>query len=145
MTTKQFLREVRKADRHINTLIAEKERLREIAEGVSGMTYDEVRVQTSRTLSGNRQTDAVYRLIEIEIQTDDEINSYMDMREEAVRIISMLPNRTEQDILKCYYMSGMTWEKVAEYMNYELRYIFKLHGKALRYLDHLQKGHKKTL
>ena len=43
-------------------------------------------------------------------------------------------NYDYEDLLVKRYVFCETWEKIAEDMNYELRYIHKLHGKALREL-----------
>ena len=135
MTAKEYLRSIRRQSRHIDSLLAQKDRLKDLAEGISGMSYDDVKVQTSRTLPGNRQTDAVYRLIELEERITDEIDRYVDMREDAERYISCLRSFTEQDVLRNYYLAGMTWEEVAEVMGYDVRQIFRIHGKALKHLQ----------
>ena len=131
MTAKQYLRQIRAQNRRIDSLIAEKDRLKQIAEGVSGMSYDDVKVQSARVTPGNRQTDAVCKLIDIEERITAEIDNYVDMREDAERYISQLKSPVERDLLRNYYLMGLTWEQVAELMNYDLRYLFKLHGRAL--------------
>lgn len=131
MTAKQYLRQIRAQNRRIDSLIAEKDRLTAIAEGVSGMSYDDVKVQSARVTPGNRQTDAVCKLIDIEERITAEIDNYVDMREDAERYISQLKSPVERDLLRNYYLMGLTWEQVAELMNYDLRYLFKLHGRAL--------------
>ena len=131
MTAKQYLRQIRAQNRRIDSLIAEKDRLTAIAEGVSGMSYDDVKVQSARVTPGNRQTDAVCKLIDIEERITYEIDRYVDMREDAERYISQLKSPVERDLLRNYYLTGLTWEQVAELMNYDLRYLFKLHGRAL--------------
>ena len=131
MTAKQYLRQIRAQNRRIDSLIAEKDRLKQIAEGVSGLSYDRVKVQATRAAPGNRQTDAVYKLIDLEERITAEIDRYVDMRDEAAKYITLMPNDTEQAVLRNYYLSGMKWEQVAELMNYDLRYLFKLHGRAL--------------
>lgn len=131
MTAKQYLRQIRAQNRRIDSLIAEKDRLKQIAEGVSGMSYDSIKVQAARVTPGNRQTDAVCKLIDLEKRITAEIDRYVDMREEAERCILRIQSQTEQDVLRNYYLTGLTWEQVAELMNYDLRYLFKLHGRAL--------------
>ena len=135
MTAKEYLRSIRRQSRHINSMLAQKDRLKDLAEGISGMSYDDVKVQTSRTLPGNRQTDAVYRLIEFEEHITDEIDRYVDMREDAERYISCMRSFTEQDVLRNYYLAGMTWEEVAEVMGYDNRTVYKIHGRALIHLE----------
>lgn len=131
VTAKQYLRQIRTLNRRIDSLIAEKDRLKQIAEGVSGMSYDDVKVQAARVTPGSRQTDAVCKLCDLEERITNEIDRYVDMREDAERCILRIQSQTEQDVLRNYYLTGLTWEQVAELMNYDLRYLFKLHGRAL--------------
>lgn len=131
MTAKQYLRQIRAQSRRIDSLIAEKDRLKQIAEGVSGVSYDSIKVQSARVTPGNRQTDAVCKLIDLEERITAEIDRYVCMRESAEKRILRIQSKIEQDLLRNYYFTGMTWEQVAELMKYDLRYIFKLHGKAL--------------
>lgn len=135
MTAKQYLRQIRTQNRRINSLIAEKDRLKQIAEGVSGVSYDDVKVQASRVTPGNKQTDAVCKLIDLEKRITAEIDSYVDIREEAEQLISKLKSPVEQDVLRGYYLAGLTWEQVAENMNYDVRHIYRLHGRALRHIE----------
>lgn len=135
MTAKQYLRQIRAQNRRIDSLIAEKDRLKQMAEGVSGMSYDDVKVQSARVTPGNRQTDAVCKLIDIEERITYEIDRYVDMREDAVRTIDMLPQGAERELLRYRYLCGLTWEKIAERMNYEVRQIYRLHGRALQHIE----------
>ncbi len=135
MTAKQYLRQIRTQNRHIDSLIAEKDRLKQMAEGVSGMSYDDVKVQFARVTPGNRQTDAVCKLIDLEKRITAEIDRYVDMREEAERCIDRLSQETERELLRYRYLCGLTWEKIAERMNYEVRQIYRLHGRALQRIE----------
>ena len=137
MTAKQYLRQIRTLNRRIDSLIAEKDRLTAIAEGVSGMSYDDVKVQSARVTPGNRQTDAVCKLIDIEERITYEIDRYVDMREDAERYISQLKSPVERDLLRNYYLTGLTWEQVAELMLYDNRTMYKIHGRTLFHLEHL--------
>ena len=85
MTAKQYLRQIRAQNRRIDSLIAEKDRLTAIAEGVSGTSYDDVKVQSARVTPGSRQTDAVCKLIDLEKRITAEIDRYVDMRERRRR------------------------------------------------------------
>ena len=135
MTAKQYLRQIRAQNRRIDSLIAEKDRLTAIAEGVSGMSYDSIKVQSARVTPGNRQTDAVCKLCDLEERITYEIDRYVDMREDAVRTIDMLPQGAERELLRYRYLCGLTWEKIAERMNYEVRQIYRLHGRALQHIE----------
>lgn len=131
MTAKQYLRQIRTLNRRIDSLIAEKDRLKQIAEGVSGVSYDRVKVQSARVTPGNRQTDAVYKLIDLEERITAEIDRYVDMREGAAICIDRLPLANERAVLRYRYLCGMKWEDIAEKMNYSLMQLHRIHARAL--------------
>lgn len=131
MTAKQYLRQIRTLNRRIDSLIAEKDRVRAIAEGVSGISYDKVKVQAARATSGNTQTDAVYKLVDLEERITDEIDRYVDMRAEAARAIDRLPQGSERELLRYRYLCDMKWEEIAEKMHVDPRTVYKIHGRAL--------------
>ena len=58
----------------------------------------------------------------------------VDVKCAITRAIHKIGNYDYEDLLVKRYVFCETWEKIAEDMNYELRYIHKLHGKALREL-----------
>lgn len=131
MTAKKYLRSIRTQNKCIDSLIAEKDRLKQIAEGVSGMSYDDVKVQSARVTAGNRQTDAVYKLIDLEERITAEIDRYVDMREEAAIRIDRLPLANERAVLRYRYLCDMKWEDIAEKMNYSLMQLHRIHARAL--------------
>ena len=104
MTSKQYLRQIQTLNRHIDGLIAEKDRLTAIAEGVSGVSYDSIKVQSARVTPGSRQTDAVCRLIDLEERITDDIDRYVNMREEAASAIDRLPEESERTVLRYRYL-----------------------------------------
>lgn len=131
MTAKQYLMQIYRLNRHIDSLIAEKDRLMRIVEGVSGVSYDKVKVQAARTTSGNAQTDAVYKLVDLEERITDKIDKYVDMREEAARVIDRMPQESERELLRYRYLCSMKWDEIAEKMNVDPRTVYKIHGRAL--------------
>jgi len=52
-----------------------------------------------------------------------------------VAFISGIDNHAYKMVLELRYLSGNTWEKVADVMGYDLRWIYRLHDKALAEAD----------
>ena len=55
----------------------------------------------------------------------------------CARLINRLPDKTERDLLRCHYLSGMRLEEVAEQLNFSERHCYRLREKALDRLDAL--------
>ena len=66
---------------------------------------------------------------------DREIDRYVDMREEIQTAISMVDDIQLRTLLSLRYINGLTWEKIAVEMNYDYRWILRLHGKALSEIE----------
>lgn len=47
------------------------------------------------------------------------------------RLIALVPDQRQKDILRLKYIKGMTWEQVAYVMNYSYRHTTRIHGYAL--------------
>lgn len=70
--------------------------------------------------------------------SEDEANRYEELKQELVlvkkeivEVIKQVGNTEYQTLLEERYLCFITWEQIAVDMGYELRYIHKLHGKAL--------------
>ncbi len=70
---------------------------------------------------------------------DDKIQELVTARYKAIekyteiyRHIELMENENERMVLTYKYLRNYTWEKIAEKMNYNVRSIYKLHGRALK-------------
>lgn len=63
----------------------------------------------------------------------DKVTELTEEMESIERAIEWLEPR-ERTLLRLYYISGLTWEQVAEEMNYSWRQVHNIHGKALEKL-----------
>ena len=55
----------------------------------------------------------------------------VDLKREIVGVIKRIDNPEYQTLLELRYLCFYSWEKVAVEMEYDLRYLHKLHRKAL--------------
>lgn len=81
-------------------------------------------------------------------QLDDLISQLEHEREMAVKQyeeihdqINTMEDNVLRELLVRKYLLEQRWEKIAVAMDYEYRYILKLHGKALRNFQIPEKGH----
>ena len=81
-------------------------------------------------------------------QLDDLISQLEHEREMAVKQyeeihdqINTMADNVLRELLVRKYLLDQRWEKIAVAMDYEYRYILKLHGKALRNFQIPEKGH----
>ena len=127
MTPKEFLRRVREIDRRIDETQERLDRMR-------------ARLEAGRSsnLSGMPRggaldwTETADRVIELERRYNGQIRDMCRLKQAAVTAIDRVEEANLREVLELYYLDGFTWEQVAERMNYEVRWIYILHGRALR-------------
>lgn len=124
---KQFLRQVRFLDRRIEREEEQLMRLRAKLEAgrmssITGMP---------RGGAGD-WTDTVDHLIVLEQRLNARVREMCQIKARAIDMIDRVDDGRFRELLDCYYIKGMTWEQVAHEMHLDLRWVYRLHGRALR-------------
>lgn len=128
MTAKEFLRGIQGHEKRIKALLEKKRDYYDMA--MQGTGRKEA-VRTGGTNQSSRVENAVCRLIELEKDLDKEIDRLIDETKLAKEMIAGLEDSRHRDILTYRYLNGWSWDKIAREMDYERRYVLKLHGEAL--------------
>ena len=77
---------------------------------------------------------AVESMMEIEDQINVDIDELVKIKAEIVGAIKTVSDETLQNILYLRYIRCRKWEQIAIDLNYDYRYVLKLHGRALQRL-----------
>ena len=80
---------------------------------------------------GSHMESAILDIIELEDEISKDVVELVALKKEIVEVIKQVGNTEYQTLLEERYICFSTWEQIAVDMGYELRYIHKLHGKAL--------------
>ncbi len=133
MDAKTFFRQIRLERREIRFL-TEKIYAREMDLLPSGMRYDKVDVQTSVE---DTMTEKMAELGAFENKRKKLVQNLQKRQAQAIEIISQIPDTKQRQVMEIYYLdvNNPTWEDVAEEMGYERRYILKVHGRALGWVN----------
>lgn len=123
---KNYLMQYQFADRHINELIEEKERVRAMLERITP-TYSE----SVGGKKDDKMVNGVARLLDLENKINSEIDALYSMRLNINADLSQLHDNRMYRVLYLRYIADYKWERIAYEMGYDLRYIYKLHGQAL--------------
>lgn len=126
MTTKQYLNQVRNIDKRINAKLDEISALRALAQKVTISFCEKVQCSSS-----DKFADVVAKIIDIEAQTNKDIDKLVNLRARISREIGNVPNNIYSALLSSRYLEGKSWEAIAEELNYDERQIRRLHGRAL--------------
>lgn len=141
MTAKEYLSQLRLLDIKINQKIKEAEELKALAFNAGALSAEGEKVQTS--LSGSsRQCDMIEKYVDLQAEIDSEIKSYVDLKHEIIDEIHKLSDSRYVEILHRRYIDGKTFEQISVDMNYDYKWVCKLHGKALLAFDEIKNTNK---
>lgn len=127
---KQYLRRYQTAKRRVGMIQEEIEELRSSKTSPVGLGDGMPRGSGTSDLSGYAaRLDELLR--ELEAEKEMQMVTYREIRQQ----IGMVPDPTEQEILSRRYLLEQRWEKISVEMNYDYRYVLKLHGKALLHFE----------
>lgn len=126
MTAKEFLRRAREVDRRVDEAQERLERLRAKLESgrmssVTGMPRG----------GGADWTETADRLIELERVVNARTRELVRWKLAAIDAIRAVEEPRLAEVLELYYIDGLTWEDVAKRMGLDLRWVYRLHGRAL--------------
>ena len=127
---KQYLRRYQEAKKRAKRIQEEIEELRSSKTSPVGLRDGMPHGSGTSDLSGYAaRLDALVR--ELEAEKEMQMVTYREIRQQ----IRMVSDATEQEILSRRYLLGQRWEKISVEMNYDYRYVLKLHGKALLHFE----------
>ena len=129
----KWLNQVRKMDELIDAKIAERGRLNEIATNISARPLDGMPYNNTGTVSQTMQ-NAVASIIDLEKEIDRLIDKYVDYKAQVVKALEQLPT-VQYGVMHRHYIRYMTWEQVAEDMNYSTVQVWRIRKKALKNLE----------
>ena len=128
MTVKEYLGQAYRIDQRINSKLEQVGSLRALAAKATSTISD-------MPHSGSRNVQSmegiIVKIIDLENEINADIDTLVDLKREIVGIIKAIDNPEYQTLLELRYLCFFSWEKVAVEMDYDLRYLHKLHRKAL--------------
>ena len=126
---KAYLGKIRQTDRTVQRLLELRFSLRAslystgaALSGMPGGGHDPDR--TGRTIA---------RLDELERRIDAYVDELVARKSEAFARITRLPELAEQDVLIARYIQLKPWPVIAREMHYEVRQVYRIHGRALQH------------
>lgn len=122
-------REIKRERDHLAGLIGE---LEVLIYGPKGVTLS--LTPKGGPMQGSALEEAVVRLTDLRSQYARKVEELTAELAEIERAIEPLRPR-ERQLIRLYYIEGMTWEEVAVVMRYSWRQIHRIHGDALRDLE----------
>ena len=128
MTAKEYLGQAYRIDQRINSKLEQVASLRALATKATSTLSDTLQ-GGSRNVQAMEAT--IVKIVDLENEINEDIDTLVDLKQEIVGVIKHIQNPEYQTLLELRYLCFYSWEKVAVEMEYDLRYMHKLHRKAL--------------
>ena len=128
ISAKEYLKSIRTLDIAIKVKKEELYRLKLNIASLSPQTTGE-RVMNSST---SDMMSTVDKIVDMQAVINAEIDRLVNLKEEARSKINQLKDTRYVSLLTDYYINCKTWEQVAEDMEYDLRWVYRLHSRALQ-------------
>ena len=138
MNAKEYLRQAWNIDQRIKDKMEQLKRLKEMATNVTSVISDMPR---SASPNPHKMEDAVLRLAAMETEIDADIGRLVNLKIEITRTIWQVEDENCRTLLEMRYINFRQWEDIAEAMGITVRWLHRLHAKALRLVDEFTKVH----
>jgi hypothetical protein len=136
MSIKEFLTRAYKVDKRINSKLEQVRSLRDLATKANATLSD---APKSGTPNFHRMENIIAKMIDLENEINSDIDELMNLKHDVIEAIKNVDNPEYQTLLEMRYLCFKKWEQIADDMGYEVRYLYKLHGRALSACDHALK------
>lgn len=120
----------------IESKLEEIKSLRELATSIS--IPDLSKERTSGGLQVQcRFAEIVDKLVDLESEILQEVDDYVEQEREMRKKINQLPKPEWQLIMQYRYVEGLSYEEIAERLNYSVRQIYNMRKEIFRYLERM--------
>lgn len=143
MTTKEYLQQARYLDIRI---ASKREQILSLNDLATKCTTAYSDMPKSPNRGTSRMEDVILKIISLEEEISEDMSTLVDLKKQIAGSIKAVSNLEYQTILEKRYLCLDSWEQIAVDLGYDLRYLHKLHQKALREVrvPALRIGHEKA-
>lgn len=136
MTAKTYLKQIRTLDIKIDDCMDEMEQLKSLATKVTCAYGGEV---VSGSKNPDKMTAVVAKIIKLQEDINRDVDKYVDIKREAIELLSQVENPTHYKILHSRYVLYKTWEQIACEIGFTYQWVCQLHGVALLEFEKIMK------
>ena len=132
MTAKEYLSQLIAMDSAINRKQQRLATLRDVAMNTTPNYADEA---VQRTREKNPLENIMSKIVDLDREIDEDIDALVDFKAEVWEKLDKIADERYKRILWLRYADRKTWRYIALELNFTIRYIHKMHLKALAELD----------
>ena len=142
MTAKEYMEQARYLDMQINSKIEQVRSLNELATRVTTV-YSDMPHSPNRNTA--RMEETIAKIIDLESEIDRDIDALVDLKREIMRVVNSIESAEYRTILEMRYLQFKKWEQIALQMSTDLRWVYRMHGRALNEVQKIINSPLKTI
>lgn len=128
MTAKEYLSQAFYLEHRIDSKAEQIESLNLLATKctatLTGMPHNPNRGQST-------MADAVCKIVDLQVLLNNDISELVALLHQIRDVIESIEDNEYKTVLEKRYLCHKKWEEIAVLMGYDLRYLYKLHNRAL--------------
>ena len=128
MTVKEYLSQAKFLDQRINSKIQQVAAVNDLATKATSTLTGMPRNPNHAT---STMEEAITKIIDLQAEINRDIDTLVDLKRDLSATIKAVGNTEYQTVLEKRYLCFQSWEQIAVEMGYDLRWLYRIHGKAL--------------
>lgn len=125
---KEYLSQAHYIDQRINSKLEQVMSLRNLTTRATATLSD---MPGSATRNIHSMEDVITKLIDLENEINADIGYLVELKTEITAVVKKVKNPEYRTLLELRYLCFKTWEQIAVEMDYDLRWIYRMHKSAL--------------
>lgn len=131
MTPKEYLSQCMYIDKEIKSLQSEYSDIKDTITLTSGGYESDLVTRTRNNSTEEKMVARIDKMMVYWEEINQKIDEKVDLKMKISMEIDKVKNDTHRQILKMRYVSLKNWEEIAASLNYEISWVYRLHGSAL--------------
>lgn len=132
MTAKEYLKQAFHIDRRIKDKL---ERISSMHDLATKATSVITGMPGSATHDPHSMQEVIAKIIDDEKVVSADIDKLVDLKRDISHTIEQVSDENEKMLLEQRYLNFKSWERLAEDMNFSLRWVHIMHGRALKSVE----------
>ena len=132
LSAKDYLSQAYRIDQRINSKIEQVQSLRALAEKATA-TLSHTPPGGTRNI--HRMEDIIAKMVDLENTINADLNRLVDLKREITTVIKCVAAPELLTLLELRYLSYKTWEEIAVGLHFDIRHIYRMHGRALKEVE----------
>jgi hypothetical protein len=125
---KEYLSQAHYIDQRINSKLEQVMSLRSLTTRATATLSD---MPGSATRNIHSMEDVIAKLVDLENEINSDIEYLVGLKMELTAVVKKVKNPEFRTLLELRYLCFKTWEQIAVDMDYDLRWIYRMHKNAL--------------